>query len=268
MSELNEVDYIIRPLALFGSLLSAEQKITSDIIGGSTLRFDSLKASNPLYCRYGIVFDYSRPLTAAEMDSSSQYYDPCFRLSFTQKNNFPPQLRCVRPSTTCRYQSSAPNWPTIIDILKPNVVEDDDALADGDGSDAYQNKEETRERWEVPRIPLMDTPVNGMSSWRVFLVMISPHRVVCILDLWLYVLSSSCFCMIVGFTLSQICADWVSPFSYYIRMDKDPKANGNLACFLRYRCPPILLFSEVVHVVYLYLMTCIFSKGTAPEDLS
>lgn len=51
-------------------------------------------------------------------------------------------------------------------------------------------------------------------------------------------------------------------------MDKDPKDNKNLACFLRHRGPPILPFSEVVYVVHPYLMTHIFSKGTAPEDLS
>ncbi|KAL8751503.1 MAG: hypothetical protein Q9199_006375 [Rusavskia elegans] len=51
-------------------------------------------------------------------------------------------------------------------------------------------------------------------------------------------------------------------------MDKDPTANRNLACFLRHRGPPILPFSEVVYVVHPYLTTRIFSKDTAPEDLS
>ncbi|KAI4277787.1 MAG: hypothetical protein L6R38_005370 [Xanthoria sp. 2 TBL-2021] len=137
----------------------------------------------------------------------------------------PHQFRCFRPATTRRYKS------TIIDILKPIVVEDDDAVVDGDGSNAYQNKEETRERWEVPRVPVMDISIDGL-------------------------------------TPSQIYADWGSPISYYIRMDKDPKDNKNLACFLRHRGPPILPFSEVVYVVHPYLMTHIFSKGTAPEDLS
>lgn len=70
----------------------------------------------------------------------------------------PHQFRCFRPATTRRYKS------TIIDILKPIVVEDDDAVVDGDGSNAYQNKEETRERWEVPRVPVMDISIDGMSS--------------------------------------------------------------------------------------------------------
>ena len=83
------------------------------------------------------------------------------RFNLHPLKKFPSRLQCHHPINFQRHRSSASALPSIIDILKPNVVEDDATIADGDGSNAYQAEDEPGERWEVPRVPLMDISTDG-----------------------------------------------------------------------------------------------------------
>ncbi|KAL8850771.1 MAG: hypothetical protein Q9221_004269 [Calogaya cf. arnoldii] len=74
----------------------------------------------------------------------------------------PRRFQCAQPIATRRrrYKCSAPASPTIYDVLEPEVIEDGAAVADGDGSNVYQNPDSTGERWEVPRVPMMDISID------------------------------------------------------------------------------------------------------------